>query len=103
MLTQFHAHYCYLESQIKELDRLLQQELKHDDTGQRLLIIPGVGPITASILSSQSQLSDGKQYASSKVFAASTGLVPRQYSTDGKNTLLSISKRGNKKLRHLLV
>ncbi|MCQ7044100.1 transposase, partial [Escherichia coli] len=75
--------------------------LKHDDTGQRLLTMPGIGPITASILSSQ--LSDGKQYASSKDFAASTGLVPRQYSTGGKNTLLGISKRGNKNLRRLLV
>ena len=101
MLTRLHAHYCYLESQIKELDQLLQQELKHDDTGQRLLTMPGIGPITASILSSQ--LSDGKQYASSKDFAASTGLVPRQYSTGGKNTLLGISKRGNKNLRRLLV
>ena len=101
MLTRLHAHYCYLESQIKELDQLLQQELKHDDTGQRLLTMPGIGPITASILSSQH--SDGKQYASSKDFAASTGLVPRQDSTGGKNTLLGISKRGNKNLRRLLV
>ncbi len=32
-----------------------------------------------------------------------TGLVPRQYSTGGKTTLLGISKRGNKNLRRLLV
>lgn len=36
-------------------------------------------------------------------FAASTGLVPRQYSTGGKSTLLGISKRGDKNLRRLLV
>ncbi|ENA6042527.1 transposase, partial [Shigella flexneri] len=35
--------------------------------------------------------------------AASTGLVPRQYSTGGKSTLLGISKRGDKNLRRLLV
>lgn len=101
ILTRLHAHYCYLVSQIKELEQLLKQELKYDDAGQRLLTIPGIGPITASILSSQ--LRDGKQFASSKDFAASTDLVPRQYSTGGKNTLLGISKRGNKNLRRLLV
>ncbi|WP_157657542.1 transposase, partial [Burkholderia ubonensis] len=31
------------------------------------------------------------------------GLVPRQYSTGGKPTLLGISKRGDKGLRRLLV
>ncbi len=72
-----------------------------DDIAQRLRTIPGVGLITASLLSSQ--LGDGKQYVKSRDFAASMGLVPRQYSTGGRNTLLGISKRGNKNLRRLLV
>ncbi|EFW2055166.1 IS110 family transposase, partial [Shigella flexneri] len=55
----------------------------------------------ASLLSSQ--LGDGKQFSCSRDFAASTGLVPRQYSTGGKSTLLGISKRGDKNLRRLLV
>ncbi|EIF0665423.1 IS110 family transposase, partial [Salmonella enterica subsp. enterica serovar Poona] len=59
------------------------------------------GPITASMLSSQ--LGDGKQFSCSRGFAASTGLIPRQYSTGGKATLLGISKRGDKNLRRLLV
>ncbi|HDL8488345.1 TPA: IS110 family transposase, partial [Yersinia enterocolitica] len=46
---------------------------------------------------------DGKNYLSSRDFAASTGLVPRQYSTGGKSTLMGISKRGDKNLRRLLV
>jgi transposase len=33
--------------------------------------------------------------------AAWLGLVPRQYSTGGKTTLLGISKRGNKYLRRM--
>lgn len=50
-----------------------------DETAQRLLSIPGVGPVTASLLATK--LGDGKNYASSRDFVASTGLVPRQYST----------------------
>nr|ULG19964.1 IS110 family transposase [Yersinia frederiksenii] len=72
-----------------------------DDTVQRLLTIPGVSMITASLLATK--LGDGKSYASSRDFAASTGLVPRQYSTGGKNTLMGISKRGDKNLQRLLV
>uniref|UniRef100_UPI00037E2A66 IS110 family transposase n=1 Tax=Cupriavidus sp. UYPR2.512 TaxID=1080187 RepID=UPI00037E2A66 len=69
--------------------------------GQRLLTIPGVGPITASVLATE--MGDGKQYGSSRDFAASIGLVPRQYSTGGRANLLGISKRGNKNIRRLLV
>ncbi|MFZ4221190.1 IS110 family transposase, partial [Enterobacter ludwigii] len=101
LLLRLHNHYQYLLEQIAEIEVALEQELSRDETGQHLMTIPGIGPITASVLSSQ--LGDGKQYPSSRDFAASTGLVPRQYSTGGKNTLLGISKRGNKNLRRLLV
>lgn len=101
LLMRLYAHYIYLVGQITELEIALEQELSCDEVGQRLQTIPGIGPITASVLSSQ--LGDGKQYSCCRDFAASTGLVPRQYSTGGKNTLLGISKRGDKNLRRLLV
>jgi transposase len=48
-------------------------------------------------------MGDGKQYGSRRDFAASIGLVPRQYSTGVKANLLGISKRGDKNIRRLLV
>jgi len=101
MLERLHAHYKYLDVQISELDKELARQLCDDDLGQRLLTIPGVGPITASVLSSE--VGDGRQYRSSRDFAASIGLVPRQHSTGGKANLLGISKRGDKNVRRLLV
>ena len=101
LLMKLHAHYLYLIEQITELESELNQSIKAYATAQRIMTIPGVGPMTASLLSSQ--LGDGKQFSCSRDFAASTGLVPRQYSTGGKSTLLGISKRGNKNLRRLLV
>lgn len=101
LLMKLHAHYLYLIEQITELESELNQSIKADATAQRIMTIPGVGPITVSLLSSQ--LGDGKQFSCSRDFAASTGLVPRQYSTGGKSTLLGISKRGDKNLRRLLV
>jgi len=101
LLMRLHQHYACLTEQIKELEQELKIHIAGDDTAQRLLTIPGVGLITASLLATK--LGDGKSYASSRDFAASTGLVPRQYSTGGKSTLMGISKRGDKNLRRLLV
>ncbi|HAT1528153.1 TPA: IS110 family transposase [Morganella morganii] len=101
LLQKLREHYDYLVAQIKDPEIQLQLSLDEDEAGQHLLSIPCVGPLTASLLSTQ--LGDGKQYGSSRDFAASTGLVPRQYSTGGRTTLQGISKRGNKRLRALLV
>lgn len=67
----------------------MTRQLADNELGQRLLTIPGVGPITASVLAAE--MGDGKQYECSRDFAASIGLVPRQYSTGGKANLLGIS------------
>lgn len=101
LLQRLHRHFLYLDEQIKELDAQLAAQLAEDDLGSRLLSMPGVGPITASLLAVE--IGDGRQYASSRDFAASLGLVPRQYSTGGRTNLLGISKRGDKHLRRLLV
>ena len=101
LLQRLHDHFVYLDEQIKELDKELASQLADDELGRRLLSIPGVGPITASLLAVE--MGDGQQYRCSRDFAASVGLVPRQYSTGGKANLLGISKRGDKNLRRLLV
>ncbi|OCR25459.1 transposase [Pseudomonas syringae] len=101
LLDRLREHFNYLDGQIRDLDKELARQLADDDLGSRLLSIPCVGPITASLLAVE--MGDGKQYACSRDFAASIGLVPRQYSTGGKATLLGISKRGDKNLRRLLV
>lgn len=101
LLQRLHGHFVYLDEQIKELDKELAGQLADDDLGSRLLSLPCVGPITASLLAVE--MGDGQQYRCSRDFAASVGLVPRQYSTGGKANLLGISKRGDKNLRRLLV
>lgn len=101
LLQRLHKHFLYLDGQIRELDKEMADQLADDDLGGRLLSIPCIGPITASLLATE--MGDGKQYRCSRDFAASVGLVPRQYSTGGKTNLLGISKRGDKNLRRLLV
>ncbi len=101
ILERLHGHFKYLSEQISEIDAEMARQLADDELGQCLLSIPCVGPVTASVLAAE--MGDGKQYGCSRDFAASVGLVPRQYSTGGKSNLLGISKRGDKNIRRLLV
>ncbi len=71
LLLKLQQHYHYLVEQIKDLESQLKRKLDEDEVGQRLLSIPCVGTLTASTISTE--IGDGKQYASSRDFAAATG------------------------------
>jgi transposase len=80
---------------------MLKSLVAEEETYTRLMQIPGVGLITATLLGSEP--GNGSAFRNGRCFAASLGLVPRQHSSGGKNTLLGISKRGNRYLRTLLI
>jgi transposase len=65
------------------------------------MAIPGIGPVTATAI--VSAIGNGADFKKGRSFAAWLGLVPREYSTGGKQKLLGISKRGNGYLRRLMV
>lgn len=101
MLIALYEHYRYLCDRIDELDALIRARLKEDDLAVRLQEVPGIGPITASALCAEA--AQARQCASSRDFAASLGLTPRQHSTGGKTSMRGITKRGDGNLRRLLV
>jgi transposase len=101
LIHRLHAHYRYLDQQVDEIERDLTVQLREDENAARLLSIPGIGTITASLLASE--VGNVAQFEGGRNFAASIGLVPRQHSTGGRSVLCGISKRGDKHLRHLLV
>ena len=74
---------------------------RHDETARRLATIPGIGPITASLIAAT--VADIGVFQSARHFAAWLGLVPRQHSTGGKTRLGRITKTGNREIRRLLV
>jgi transposase len=101
ILMAQYEHYQYLCARLDELDRQIQERLKDDELAIRLQEVPGIGPITASALCAEA--AQARQCASSRDFAASIGLTPRQHSTGGKSSMLGITKRGDGNLRRLLV
>ena len=68
---------------------------------QRLLTIPGIGPLTATAL--LAAVGDAGVFKNGRQFAAWLGLVPKQYSTGGQTRLLGISRRGDSYIRKLLI
>ena len=63
-----------------------------DEGCQRLLAIPGVGPLIATAV--VAAVADGTGFKRGRDLAARRGLVPRHHFTEGKSRLLGMSKRG---------
>jgi transposase len=78
------------------------ETIAHQDVGcERLMSVPGIGPITSSAM--VAAIGAGDTFSKGRDFAAWLGLVPRQISTGDRTILGKISKRGNRYLRVLFV
>src|SRR5437762_2724270 len=76
--------------------------IAHRDAGcERLMSVPGIGPIISSAM--VAAIGAGDAFAKGRDFAAWLGLVPKQISTGDRTILGKISKRGNRYLRVLFV
>jgi len=90
-----------LDDKIKQADKQVKQLANEDPVCQRLMAIPGVGPMIATALIST--IGDANNFKNGRELSAWLGLVPKQYSTGGQQRLLGISKRGDGYARALLV
>jgi transposase len=89
-----------LEQRVAEATREIEALVARDDVARRLLTVPGIGPLGASAL--LAAVGRGQQFKRARDLAAWLGLVPRQYSTGGKTTLLGISKPAGESSRKTL-
>ena len=89
------------EQQRAELDREIALICGRDERSRRLAEVMGVGPLTATAM--VAKVGNARQFPSGRALAAYLGLVPRQNSTGGKTVLLSITKKGDRYLRTLLI
>jgi error-prone DNA polymerase len=94
-------HCDWLAESIVTFEAEIVAHARHDATARRLATIPGIGPITASLIAAT--VGDIGMFKSARHFAAWLGLVPRPHSTGGKTRLGRITKTGNREIRRLLV
>jgi transposase len=97
-ITGLHDYCKDLNEGIETFEAEIVAHARHDETARRLATIPGIGPITASLI-----VVDISLFKTARQFAAWLGLVPRQNSTGGKTRLGRITKAGNREIRRLLV
>ena len=71
------------------------------DMARRLQTIPGVGPLTALAIEAFAPPMDS--FECGRDFAAWLGLVPRQFSSGGKERLGRVCKAGQSDIRRLLI
>src|SRR5262245_2785351 len=86
-----------LDERIESLSGEIEELAKRDVGCERLMSIPGIGPIISSAM--VAAIGTGEGFAKGRDFAAWLGLVPRQISTGDRTILGKVSKRGNRYLR----
>lgn len=101
LLNESYESLCELDKKCVSCDKRLALINRQNERCKRLDGVRGIGPITATAL--YAAAGDAKEFRNGRHFAAWLGLVPKQRSSGGKDTLLGISKRGNTYVRTLLI
>jgi transposase len=101
-VNELHGQCCSLAERVETLEKRIVYHARHADMARRLATIPGIGPITASLIVATVGDNIGA-FRSARHFAAWLGLVPRQHSTGGTTRLGQITKSGDREIRRLLV
>lgn len=89
-----------LEEQIKALSATLKARAQSDAVCERLMSVPGVGPITA--LTFICSIEDPARFAHGYDVGAYAGLVPRRFQSGERDSQGHISRAGDGNLRHTL-
>jgi transposase len=90
-----------LDARIETLTSEIETLAHQDQHCERLMTVPGIGPIISSAM--VAAIGTGDVFSKGRDFGAWLGLVPKQISTGDRTILGSISKRGNRYLRALFV
>ena len=87
-------------SAIAAIDADMKRLVRASEACRRLMVIPGVGPLTA--LAFTAAIDDPTRFRRSRDLGAYLGLVPRRYQSGEVDYTGSISKVGDRRVRTLL-
>src|SRR5271170_8120332 len=97
--SELQAMYEKFESDIERLNKRVEEQAGQRPGARLLMTHPGVGPVTA--LATDVFLGDPKRFADGKTLASYVGIIPREYSSGGRQKFGGLSKQGNPLLRFL--
>ena len=90
-----------LDGEVESLSNEIETIARQDAGCERLMSVPGIGPIISSAM--VAAIGAGDVFTKGRDFAAWLGLVPKQISTGDRTILGKLSRRGNRYLRVLFV
>lgn len=90
-----------MDRQMVTLDQAVKKAAEENEKARLLMTQPGVGPVTS--LAYVLTMGDVTRFQRGKQVASYLGLIPREYSSAGKQRLGGITKQGNRFMRMLLV
>ncbi|MDA0204015.1 MAG: IS110 family transposase [Acidobacteria bacterium] len=82
LLAQLKVELEQTAQRITEADAGIERAVRENEACQRLVTIPGIGPVTATAVIAA--IGNGAAFHKGREFAAWVGLVPRQRSTGGQ-------------------
>ena len=97
--SALQAMYQKMDEEIEKLTQQVAEQAGQRSGARRLMTHPGVGPVTA--LATDVFLGDPKRFADGKALASYVGLIPREYSSGGRQRLGGVTKQGSPLLRFL--
>jgi len=97
--SELQALYAKFEREIGQLNQRVEEQAWERPGAVRLMTHPGVGPVTA--LATDVFLGDPTRFLDGKALASFVGIIPREYSSGGRQRLGGLSKQGNPLLRFL--
>ncbi|MHC5234370.1 IS110 family RNA-guided transposase [Brucella sp. LJL56] len=97
LLAQIGEKTVRIDNKTQKLASLAKQT----DVARRLQTMPGIGPMTAVAVEAFAPTMEN--FKSVRNFAAWLGLVPRQFSSGGKERLGKVSRAGQVDIRRLLI
>jgi transposase len=101
IIEELAADWRRIDERIEGLSSEIERLARQDNGCERLMTVPGIGPIISSAM--VAAIGTGDAFSKGRDFGAWLGLVPKQISTGDRTILGSISRRGNRYLRSLFV
>lgn len=90
-----------LDEEITKIEQVLKQQAKEDPNESTYRSAPGVGPLSARILSNE--LGDMSQFKNERQLFSYTGLTPSEYSSGENIRKGHITHQGNSRVRGILI
>ena len=101
LFADMQSQLTELDRRVNEYDERVQTLSNQKEEAERLMEMPGFGPLNATAFIAA--VGDAHHFPSGRSLAANTGLTPHEHSSGGKQRLFDISKRGDCYLRTLVI